>query len=68
MLNWKDEMRKDICKGCQANVCLATLYDFEEGCPCIECLVKPICIKWCDIRLVFINTLNRKKGIIRDEE
>jgi hypothetical protein len=46
---------KDICRGCS----LITLYFIEcafvslgkeESCPCIECLVKPICIDACDKR------------------
>jgi hypothetical protein len=46
---------KDICKGCSLSTLLYVQCAFvalgkQEQCPCIECLVKPICREICDER------------------
>ena len=38
------------CKGCTVDQdeCIILKYYSSQNCPCIECLVKPICIEGCD--------------------
>jgi hypothetical protein len=65
---------KDICKGCSLTTlhfiqCAFVALGKEESCPCIECLVKPICIAACDKRGSIKNAIfkyNRTKR--RDNE
>ena len=40
------------CKGCKVkeNICSFILMNRIDKCPCIECLVKPMCIQSCDLR------------------
>lgn len=51
---------KDICRGCDvasagkndykevSKLCTRVRRGTEEGCPCIECLLKPICNEGCE--------------------
>ena len=58
-LKGKENMNK-LCRGCRYSnfreiaggkpICIIVKLESEEDCPCINCLVKIICIKNCDKR------------------
>ena len=45
---------KDICRGCslaqEFSICSFEEHEMQEKCPCIECLVKTMCIESCSER------------------
>jgi len=49
------KMKDDTCKGCNVRKATGMFCSFEtwrkrDLCPCVECLVKPICKAECKIR------------------
>ena len=51
----------ELCRGCRYSnfrdiaegkpICMIVIFEGQEECPCINCLVKMMCIKNCDIRI-----------------
>jgi hypothetical protein len=56
---------KDICRACDKShsFCCFRLAELEEKCPCIECLVKVICIEECRKRLLLRYDLMEGKTV-----
>lgn len=62
----------NLCKGCSlknsiyiTGLCFFELYEHRDECPCIQCLVKPICRIGCENR---VNLRNRLIKSLRSNE
>jgi hypothetical protein len=62
---------KDMCRGCTITElrfynCLYITTGLEEECPCIECLIKPMCVVVCDVRIKSYKELFNNRYFIPD--
>jgi len=75
-MSLKYAKRHESCIGCGISytagcIIIDYLKDDEQCrslCPCAECLVKPACKKYCDLRMALYNDINIQLGKLRDKK